>query len=138
MAQSLHVQGGRQGGGAFGVAQGDVEITNRSATSCRLDEPQSVAILTASRGALPVQFRSGTAHQPAVTIPPNRSAFLILDWSNWCRTNPGPLRIALMMPASGAPISGPFNGPPDYNFVPGCVARQQASTMELTALSLES
>jgi hypothetical protein len=134
VAQSLRVQGGRLGGGAPGVAHGDVRVTNIAASPCVIDAPTSVALLTANRTPLAVKFKHATTSLRPLTISPGEAAWLRLSWTNWCRDNPGPLTIAIGGAAQGGPISGPFNGPPDYDFVPGCVTSKARSTVQLVRL----
>jgi hypothetical protein len=43
---------------------------------------------------------------------------------------PGPLSVRVTLPAGGE-VTGPFNGPPDYNFVPDCLSPGHASTVEV-------
>lgn len=49
-------------------------------------------------------------------------------WANWCGRPPGPVWIRVTLPTGGV-VTGPFNGPPDYNFVPPCVQHGQPSTV---------
>jgi hypothetical protein len=134
LAPSLRVQGGRQGGGQ--IAHGDVEITNRAATACTLNPPQSIALLSAHRTALDVTLTPTLTLQP-VTIPAGKTARLALSWSNWCHANPGPLTISIAPAGRGGTTDGPFNGPPDYNYLPPCLTRNQPSTIQLLDLSLQ-
>ena len=137
VTQSLRVQGGRQGGGGSGVAHGDVEIRNVGATTCTLIAPHSVVFLTANRQSLAVRFTSATSTVPGVTIPPGQVALLGLSWTNWCKDRPGPLTIAIIGASHGGTMSGPFNGPPDYDFVPACLARNTPSTVQIVSLELQ-
>jgi hypothetical protein len=136
VAQSLRVKGGRQGVG--GVAHGDVEITNLAATACTFDAPQSLYLLSTERTALHVQLTPATSPLQPVTIPTGKAARLSLAWSNWCHANPGPLTISITGTGPGGTISGPLNGPPDYDYVPPCLARNQPSTMQLVGLALHT
>jgi hypothetical protein len=44
---------------------------------------------------------------------------------------PGPLTVRVTLPASGGTVSGPFDGPPDYDFVPQCLDQHQRSTISV-------
>ncbi len=55
----------------------------------------------------------------------------MLTWLSWCGPRPGPLRISITLQHARQPIDGPFDGPPDYNFVPGCL--QRAPTIHVLA-----
>ena len=133
-AHSLRAQGGREGGG--GLAHGDVEITNLAATPCILGAPHFLNFVSADRKTLNVQLRPApTPLQPA-TIPSGKAALLSLAWSNWCHPNPGPLTVSITEPGVGE-ISGPFDGPPNYNYVPPCLASNQPSTVQFVGLALQ-
>jgi hypothetical protein len=90
-----------------------------------------VTLLNSSRAALAVRFRPSTKPLAAVTLRPDASARLTLSWTNWCDAKPGSLTIALATARKGATASGPFDGPPDFDFVPGCSARGQPSTVQV-------
>ncbi len=88
-----------------------------------------------SRGIrLNVHELKPTKTNPSILLRAKRSATLILYWNNWCRTNPGPLRISITLAGGAGMTSGPFNGPPNYIAVPGCVNKASPSTLNLVAL----
>lgn len=136
--ESLTVRGGRQGGGATGVAHGDVEIRNLGAAPCTLIAPHSILFLTANRQPLAIRFTSATSTLPAVTIPPGEAASLGLSWTNWCHDRPGPLTISIVGASLGGTISGTFNGPPDFDFVPACITRTMPSAVQIVSLQLQN
>jgi hypothetical protein len=136
VARSLRAHGGRQG--ASGAAHGDLDITNVAGSPCTLGAPQSITVLTADRRALDVRLRPATATLQPVTVPPGGVARLTLAWSNWCHAAPGPLTISVTLPGPGGTISGPFDGPPDYDYVPPCLERNDVSVLQLLALSLRN
>jgi hypothetical protein len=83
---------------------------------------------------LPVhQVRPVTLATAPVELPPGRpgAALLTVYWSNWCGRHLGALRLRLTLPGSGGTLIVPFNGPPDYNYVPGCANHRQASTISV-------
>lgn len=136
LAHSLHIRGGRQGGG-FQTAAAAVEITNVGTTPCLLAGVPKVELLNTSGKALPVQQPAQKA-SPNVTVndvvltPLGGTASLLLSWRNWCGGNPGPLRVTLTLPA-GDQTTGDFDGPPDYDYVPGCTQASQPSSIEIVS-----
>ena len=133
-ADALSVHGGRQGGG-FQSAHADVVFTNVGPAPCRLAGVPTVALLDAQGTALPVQQHTAPAPQATlhgvVLLPRQGTAWLSFSWTNWCGAKPGPLRISVTLPTNGGTVTGDFDGPPDYNYVPGCVQHGQASTIEV-------
>jgi hypothetical protein len=111
-------------GGGTGTAQGDVYFTNIGPTACSLSgTPISIALVRVDGSLLQI-----TPQQPdqvsiglPVTLLPGAAdaANLAFNWSNWCGTTPGPLRVEIMLPG-GDTVTGPLNGPPAYDFVPRC------------------
>jgi hypothetical protein len=127
-ASSLRLQGGRQGGGAVGVAQGAVSLTNTGTTSCTLSGIPTVQLLRANSTALAVRNAApATPLEKALDLAPGKSATLVVEWTNWCGSPPGPLDIRLKFDGAGD-VTGPFNGPPAYDFVPACAQPGQSSS----------
>jgi hypothetical protein len=62
-----------------------------------------------------------------------RSTSVILYWYNWCQANPNPLKISITLAGGAGVVSGPFNGRPNYNAVPGCVNKARGSTLQLVS-----
>lgn len=127
----LRIKAGRQG--ENGGAHGDIEFINTGARSCVLRGLPVVRIVQA--GAAPLPVRLVRAHglwlSPAV-LPPGRpgAADLIVFWSNWCGPRPGPLRVQITLP-TGDVVTGPFDGPPDYDYVPRCDSPALPSTISV-------
>lgn len=136
-ASWLRIRGGRQGGGGFRTAHADLEFTNVGTAPCRLAGVPAVKVLTAHGTVLPVQQRAVPAPQGTprgvVLTPRQGAAWLGLSWANWCGGAPGPLRISVALAGHEGTVTGGFDGPPDYNFVPGCVQPGQPSTIEVVA-----
>jgi hypothetical protein len=129
-ASSLTAHGGRQGGGFAGIAQGAVFLTNAGATSCTLSGILSVALLSSGGSQLNVEAASPTNPALApVLIQPTGSATLIVYWSNWCGSPPGPLHIRITLAGNKGTLTGPFDGPPNY--VPVCRDSTQPSTLSV-------
>lgn len=121
-AATLSVHGGRQGGGAVGEAEGTVLLTNTGPAPCALSGDPSVSLLAS--GGSPLDVAAAPPANPAlppVLLGSMGSATLIVYWSNWCGSPPGPLSIRITLPGDGGTVTGPFNGPPNYDFVPACL-----------------
>lgn len=129
IARQITATGGRQGGG-FQTAHGDVELKSISPPDCLLSKPPSAISLVNSDGTvLNVEYRAGTVAHP-LQLRPGGVVDLEVSWANWCGANPGPLTIHITLPAGGGTIVSSFNGPPDYDFLPGCVSPGEPSTLQ--------
>lgn len=130
-AAELRIRAGREGDSEG--AHGDVEFTNVGSRPCVLRGLPRVAIIRAGGGSLAVRLlRAPNVSLRLVVLPSGRldAADLVIYWANWCGRPPGPLSIRVTLPAGGA-VTGPFNGPPDYNFVPDCIQHGQPSTVSV-------
>ena len=127
----LRIRAGRQGENEG--AHGDIEFTNVGPGPCVLRGLPQVAIVRADGRSLSVRLvqAANLSRSPAV-LPPGRpaAADLVVSWANWCGRPPGPLSVRVTL-ATGGVITGPFNGPPDYNFVPDCLQHRQPSTVSV-------
>lgn len=131
-AQSLRLRGGRQG--ESGGAHADIKLTNTSSTACTLAGLPRVSILRAEGTALPIRHESTGPPpelQPVTLTAHGGTAWLTVYWSNWCHDSPGPLKIAVILPDAAGTVRGPFNGPPDYDLVPACLAPGKWSTVQV-------
>jgi hypothetical protein len=126
-ASGLRVSGGRQG--ESGGAHGDIVITNTGAGACSLEGPPTVEILNPGSGPLVIWPLSNSLPAGIFVLGPGQSASAAVYWSNWCQANPGPLEIAIRL-AAGT-VTGSFNGPPDYNYVPDCTNPTSSSTLQV-------
>ena len=132
-ASQLRAQGGRQGGGAVGVAEATVVLTNEGSSPCVLSGIPSVALLAAGGHPLSVSTAAPSHSQSnPVLVAPGASGDLIFYWSNWCGAPPGPLDVAVTPAGSASAVTGPFDGPPNYDYVPTCLDASQASTVMVT------
>ncbi|HEY6311955.1 MAG TPA: DUF4232 domain-containing protein [Streptosporangiaceae bacterium] len=130
-AAVLRIRAGREG--EEGGAHGDVEFTNAGLRPCVLGGLPRVAIVRADGGSLAVRLvRAPDLSLSPVVLPSGRldAADLVIYWANWCGRPPGPLSVRVTLPAGGV-VTGPFNGPPDYNFVPACLGPGQPSTVSV-------
>lgn len=124
----LRIRAGREGESEG--AHGDIEFTNLGSRPCILRGLPRLAIVHADGKALPVRpvLAPNLSLNPVVL--PSRlvdAADLVVYWADWCGRPPGPLSVRITLPAGGV-VTGPFNGPPDYNLVPDCIQHGQPST----------
>lgn len=130
-ASVLRIRAGREGENQG--AHGDVEFTDVGSRPCVLRGLPGVAIIQAGRGSLAVRLvRAPNLSLSPVVLPPGRldAADLAVYWANWCGRPPGRLSIRVTL-ATGGVVTGPFDGPPDYNFVPDCTQHGQPSTVSV-------
>ncbi len=73
---------------------------------------------------------SDTLPPGVLLLNPGQSATAAIYWANWCQANPGALDIAIHL-AAGT-VTGPFDGPPDYNYTPDCTNPAGSSTLQVT------
>jgi Protein of unknown function (DUF4232) len=132
-AAALRILAGREG--EQGTAAGFIEFTNAGARPCMLRGMPAVSILRASGTPLPVRQVPGPTG--GVTIGPatlpargRGAAELVVSWANWCGPRPGPLLVRIAIPGVGL-VTGPFDGPPDYDYVPPCLAPGQPSEISV-------
>jgi hypothetical protein len=132
-AASLTARGGREGGGFVGEAEGGVLLTNIGTASCILSGNPSVVMLSSDGSQLDVEAAPPTNPAfPPVLLQPKGLATLIVYWSNWCGSPPGPLQIRITLSGDEGTLTGPFDGPPNYDFVPACRDSSQPSTLTVT------
>jgi hypothetical protein len=113
-----------------GYAHGDVVLTNISSSPCSLSGLPTISLLSGNSAPLNLVQRPATdPPRPSVTLQPNGTAGLIVSWANWCGSPPGPLDIQIGLDAGMGIVTGPFNGPPDYDLVPPCIDQSQPSTV---------
>ena len=125
-ARELRPLGGSRQGGGFQTAAAVVELENVGREACLLDQaPSALSLVGAPGTALDMTYQPGPARR-ARPLRPGAEADVQLSWANWCRGDPGPLRVRLTL-AAGGTLEAPFDGPPDY--VPGCTAPGQPSTV---------
>jgi hypothetical protein len=112
------------------TALGVIDITNTGRRACTLHGIPKVEILRPDGSALGVRQAppAGSAH-PLVLPPGRRLAALTVSWANWCHGSPGPLFLRITLPGAGAALVVPFDGPPNYNYVPRCTDPGHASTI---------
>jgi hypothetical protein len=132
----LRIRAGREGDGPG--AHGDVEFTDVGTRACTMRGLPVVTVATATGKPLPItpEREPGVALRPVVLTPGRADAAdLVISWSNWCDGTPGPLEVRVLLPG-GRTVTGPFDGPPDYDFVPRCLDPQQGSAIWVVAAYL--
>jgi hypothetical protein len=130
---SLRARGGRQGAG-FGIAHADVQFTNGTAAACTLSGAPTVAILGSGGSPLAVQSRTAPdATLASVVLPAGviNAVLLTLSWKNWCGGAPGPLTLRILLAGAAGILTAPFDGPPDYDYLPTCQSAADASIVEV-------
>jgi hypothetical protein len=131
-AAMLRIRAGREGEGPG--AHGDVEFTDVARAGCVLRGLPAVAIATSGGKLLRVALtRTAGVSEQKVVLAPGRAdaADLVVFWSNWCGRAPGSLTVRVTLPAGGGTVAGPFDGPPDYDFVPPCLDSHSRSTVSV-------
>jgi hypothetical protein len=131
----LTLVGGRQGGGFVGVALAVAVVSNKGPGICTLSGYPRIEMLSQRGDALRVS-------QPATPPAPKRNSivlgqgqgvFITFQWTNWCQANPGPLRVRLRLQGYRNGVTGSFDGPPFYDFVPACQNASQPSTLTVVS-----
>jgi photosystem II stability/assembly factor-like uncharacterized protein len=133
LASALQVRGGSIGGGT-GTAHAEILFTNVGSSPCSLSgQPKTVEFLTAN--GIPLALMPTGAQPdpvPPATLAPGvrDAASVAYGWSNWCGKAPGSLRVRVELPEGGS-VTGPFDGPPEGNYVPRCDNPSGGSALEL-------
>jgi hypothetical protein len=132
-AASLVARGGRQG--ESGIAHGDVAFTNVGEALCSLSgAPAAVSLVRADGTQLPVKLLPSTASAGSLVVVlrpgAEQAAWLIVYGANWCAAAPGPLRIRITLGDARGTLDAPFDGPPDYDYVPRCDQPARPSTLQ--------
>ncbi len=129
-AATLTAQGGRTRIASSGAALGTVVLTNSSDGSCFLSGDPTVALIGSSGAPLGVELIKSANHAlPAVLLVPHAAADLIVTWTNWCGSVPGPLQIRVAIIGSPTALVAPFDGPPGSDYVPSCTSARKATTL---------
>jgi Protein of unknown function (DUF4232) len=129
-AGALRSRGGRQG--EHTGAHGDIWFTNIGPRPCVLRGIPRVKIQRADGSLLAVhRARSPAPFNHTVVLAPGKphAAWLEVYWSNWCGPPPGPLRLQISLAHGRGTLTTTFDGPPDGDYVPVCLARGQPSTL---------
>jgi hypothetical protein len=91
--------------GAAGTREGVVSLINDGPAGCALAGQPTVALLDGAGAPLTVEVSSTSAVTAdtvtAVALAPGGAARVALRWSNWCGPAPGPVTVALTLPAGG-------------------------------------
>ena len=131
-AKDLAAHGGRQGA-PFQSVEGSVVIVNVSTFRCVVHVGTPFSLIQSDGVRLSVHELKPTKAIPSIVLRAKRSTVLTLFWNNWCRAHPGPLTISIALAGGAGVVSGPFNGPPNYNAVPGCINKARPSSLQLVS-----
>ena len=125
-SSQLNVIGGRQGEAT--TAAGLLVIVNISAKPCRLSGAPRLQLVKPSGLALtPIKYGPPSETITSAVLSPTSYAELITNWSNWCQNQPSSLNIKITLPDGKGSLVAPFDGPPNYNFVPLCINKSSGS-----------
>jgi hypothetical protein len=131
-AKDLAIHGGRQGA-PFQTVEGTVIIVNISNHQCVVHVGTPISFVQSDGVRINVRdLKASKAISPRL-LRAKRSTSVILYWYNWCQANPNPLKISIALAGGVGVVSGPFNGRPNYNAVPGCVNKTRGSTLQLAS-----
>jgi hypothetical protein len=127
----LRIRAGRESDGSFVAASATVQFENVSASACTLRQPPHVTVLRPDGTPLAIRWRRA----PHFRLTPQRlapgasrwTAVIGVVWENWCRPDPGPLEISVRLGGARTSLVTSFQGPPAYDFVPGCGRRSDPS-----------
>lgn len=108
-------------------------MTNTGTTPCLMPGHPTVALIDHRGHSLRITAATSTSKLPPITLRPSVSTDLVIIWSNWCAKAPGDLQVKLTLP--GGAVAGPFDGPPNYNYVPPCLSPSQPSTLAISGYS---
>lgn len=135
----VRVHGGRQG--SMQAASGVVVIQNVGAT-CELDKVPSITLISVDGQPLNVHAaplpNSPTLKVNRMQLRQDAAAEINVLWSNWCGAKPGQLLVKLRFAGGKASVEGPFDGPPNYNYVPLCTNAKAPSTVSVANAYLAS
>jgi hypothetical protein len=126
MSSQLNVMGGREGEAT--TAAGFLEFVNISAKTCRLSGVPRLQLVKPSGLALtPISYGPPSEAMTSAVLSPTSEGELITNWSNWCQVRPSSLNIKITLPGGAGSLVAPFDGPPNYNFVPQCINKKWVS-----------
>jgi hypothetical protein len=126
---SLQAQGSWQGAG--GSVAGGVSLVNVGKESCFVQGQPSVELFDQHGQRLSV-----VAAQPSVSAPPatrvllaprSGTASVLVQWFNWCGTDPGPVVAKVILPSATASVAVT----PPIGFLPHCNNAASPSTIDV-------
>jgi hypothetical protein len=128
-ASSLKAQGTWQGAG--GSVAGGVSFVNVGKDPCFVQGQPTIELFDQHGKRLSV-----VAAQPSVSVPPAARIFLapqsgtasvLVQWVNWCGTDPGPVVAKVILPSATASIAVS----PPIGFLPHCNNAASPSTIDV-------
>jgi Protein of unknown function (DUF4232) len=124
----LHVRAGREG--VNETAHGDIELTNAGAAACTLRGLPRIALIRRGRRLAVRPTRAPDLQLVPALLAPGQTADLAMSWTNWCGSRTPQLSVQVTF-SGGGTITAPFNGPPDWDYVPQCVDARYPSTISV-------
>jgi hypothetical protein len=126
LSSQLNAMGGRQGENT--TAAGFLEFVNISARPCRLSGvPRLQLVKPSGLGLTPISYGPPAEAMTSAVLSPASEGELITNWSNWCGVRPSSLNIKITLLRGAGSLVAPFDGPPNYNFVPLCINKSSVS-----------
>jgi hypothetical protein len=128
----LRLAGGREG--ANETAIGFIEFTNTGPRPCALRGYPRLALIWHGRRLRVRDIRPRNLVLQAVVLAPGKAGAgqLTVGWQNWCGRPVRRLSARITIPGTGT-VTIPFNGPPDYDYTPQCIQRDQPSELRVIA-----
>ncbi len=129
-ASVLRLVGGREG--ASETAIGFIEFTNTGSQPCTLRGYPRLALIWEGRRLHVRDIRPRNLVLHAVVLTPGKAdaAQIMVDWSNWCGRRVRRLSARITIPGTGT-MTMPFNGPPNWDYTPQCVAPGRPSQLRV-------
>jgi Protein of unknown function (DUF4232) len=128
-ASSLQAEGSWQG--ATGSMAGGVSFVNAGKDSCFVEGQPTIELFDQHGQRLTVVAAQPSASPlPATRVllaPRSATAFVLVQWFNWCGTDPGPVVAKLMLPSATASITMT----PPIALIPHCNNAVSPSTIDV-------
>ncbi len=124
----LRVRAGREG--VNETAHGDIELTNAGSATCTLRGLPRIALIRRGRRLAVRPTRAPDLQLAPVLLAPGQTADLAVSWANWCGSRAPQLSVRITL-SGGGTITAPFNGRPDWDYVPQCLNARYPSTISV-------
>jgi hypothetical protein len=124
----LRVRAGREG--VNETAHGDIELTNAGAATCTLRGLPRIALIRRGRRLAVRPAPAPDLQLAPALLAPGQTADLAVSWANWCGSRAPQLSVRITFSGGGS-ITAPFNGRPDWDYVPQCLNARYPSTISV-------